>query len=119
MNDSNPACPGPAAPERAPVRRRCGVFAALLALAAAPAAGADLVQCLIEPAARVTLRSSIPAQIVGVHVDRGSVVKKGQLLVTLDASVEKAALATANYRAVMQGQLKAAESKLMNAQHKF
>nr|WP_283254292.1 efflux RND transporter periplasmic adaptor subunit [Ramlibacter paludis] len=68
---------------------------------------------------RVTMRSSVPAQIVAMHVDRGTPVRKGQLLVTLDSSVEKAALATAKYRAVMQGQLRAAESKFLNAQHKF
>jgi RND family efflux transporter MFP subunit len=93
--------------------------AVLLALACTGAFAAEPVQCLIEPAMRVTLRSSVPAQIVAMHVDRGSVVRKGQLLVTLDASVEKAALATAKYRSVMQGQQKAAESKYNHAQHKF
>ncbi|MBC5785965.1 efflux RND transporter periplasmic adaptor subunit [Ramlibacter sp. USB13] len=103
---------------RIPAAREAVAAAALLG-ACAPALATDPVQCLIEPAMRVTLRSAVPAQIVGMHVDRGSLVKKGQLLVTLDAGVEKAALAQARYRSVMQGQLRAAESKLMNAQHKF
>lgn len=111
MSDSRPVFRIRAGAERA---------ALLLALAAAPAAwSADPVQCLIEPAQRVTLRSVVPAQIVAVHVDRGTVVRKGQVLVTLDTSVEQAALASAKYRSVMEGQLRAAQSRLLNAQSKF
>ncbi|NML45870.1 efflux RND transporter periplasmic adaptor subunit [Ramlibacter sp. G-1-2-2] len=112
MSDSKPVFPTRAALERAGP-------AALLALAAAAAQAADPVQCLIGPAQLVTLRSSVPAQIVAMHADRGAAVQKGQLLVTLDASVEKASLAIARYRAVMLGQQRAAESKLVNAQVKF
>lgn len=116
-NDSRPAFPTPGAAERR--RRRCAA-ALLAALLAAPAAfAADPVQCLIEPAMRVTLRSSVPAQIVAIHGDRGTPVRKGQVLVTLDSTVERAALATSTFRSVMQGQLRGAESKLLNAQAKF
>jgi RND family efflux transporter MFP subunit len=117
MTDSRPVFPTPGVPERPALR--AGGAALLLALGAAGAQAAEPVQCLIEPAQRVTMRSSVPAQIVAMHVDRGTLVKKGQLLVTLDTSVEKAALAQARFRSVMQGQLRAAESKLLNAQHKF
>ncbi len=74
---------------------------------------------MIEPALRISLRSSVSAQITAMLVDRGVVVKKGQLLVMLDSSVERAALASAKYRAVMEGQLKSAQSRLANAQIKF
>jgi RND family efflux transporter MFP subunit len=115
MNASKPACPIPDAIERS---LRLAAFA-LAALAAAPAHAADPVQCLVEPAMRLTLRSSVPALIVGVHADRGAPVKKGQVLVSLDTTVERAALASARYRSVMKGQEKAAESRLSNAQAKY
>lgn len=116
-NSSKPAFPTAGAIERA------GLAAALLLLGApaalAQARAPEPVQCLVEPAVRVTLRSSVPALISAIHADRGAQVRKGQVLVTLDSSVEQAALASARYRAVMQGQLKAAESKLGYAQVKF
>jgi RND family efflux transporter MFP subunit len=76
-------------------------------------------QCLIEPNQRIELKSPVAAQIVAVHVDRGAVVRKGQVVVTLDAVAEQAALAIANYRSVMQGQVRSAESRLLNAKEKL
>jgi RND family efflux transporter MFP subunit len=75
--------------------------------------------CLIEPFQRIELRSSIEARIDAIHVDRGSWVRKGQVLVELDSAAEKAALEGARYRAVMEGQVKTAESKLTSATEKF
>lgn len=90
-----------------------------LACASAGCAAEIASQCLIEPNQRLELKSPVSAQIVAVHVDRGAVVKKGQLLVSLDAEAEQAALASANYRAVMQGQIRSAESRLLNAKEKL
>jgi RND family efflux transporter MFP subunit len=50
-----------------------------------------------------------------VLVDRGGTVKKGQVLVTLDSTVERAALEMAKYRAVMEGQIKSAEARVANS----
>ena len=85
------------------------------ALAAAP--GASL--CLIEPWVRVQLRSPITAAISAVLVDRGSVVRKGQPLVTLDATAEQAALVGAKYRAVAEGAIKSAEARLAHAKQRL
>ncbi|CAN5323707.1 hypothetical protein BH11PSE9_BH11PSE9_27820 [soil metagenome] len=63
---------------------------------------------------RVALRSSVSAQIVGVLVDRGQAVKKGQVLVTLDTTVERATLASSRYRSVREGQVRSAEAKVAN-----
>lgn len=92
-----------------------------MALAAAGAghAAETASQCLIEPHQRIELRSSVSAPIVAVHVDRGAAVRKGQLLVTLDAEAEQASLAAANYRAVMQGQVASAEARVTNAREKL
>jgi len=75
-------------------------------------------ECLIEPWQRIEIRSPVEALIASVPVERGSVVKKGQLLVALDSTVEDAALEAARYRAKMQGQLNSAESRLSYARIK-
>ena len=91
-----------------------------LVLCAGSAAAAEPGHaCLIEPFQRIELRSSIEARIDAVHVDRGAEVKRGQVLVELDSAAEKAALEGARFRAVMEGQLQTAESKLTGAKEKF
>jgi len=83
-------------------------------------AGALLAsQCLIEPLQRIELRSAVAAPIVAVHVERGATVRKGQLLVSLDASVEQAALQVAEYRSVMEGATMSAASRLKNASERL
>jgi RND family efflux transporter MFP subunit len=75
--------------------------------------------CLIEPTQRIELRSAVEARIDSILVERGDEVKKGQLLVQLDSGAERAALDAARYRAVMEGQLKSAESRLVAARDKY
>lgn len=94
-------------------------WVAALAVMAGPCAAQVASQCLIEPYQRIDLKSPVAAQITAVHVDRGTVVRKGQVVVSLDAEAEQAALAVANYRSVMQGQMKSAESRLVNAKEKL
>jgi RND family efflux transporter MFP subunit len=89
------------------------LFLLLVATArCAQAAGAGEHQCLIEPFRKIEIRSTVEALIDTVKVERGSVVRKGQVLVQLESDVEKAALATAQYRAVMQGQMRSSEARL-------
>ena len=86
----------------------------------APASTADSgYACLIEPFQRIELRSPVEARIDVIHVDRGSEVRKGQLLVELDSAAERAALEGARYRAVMEGQLRSADSRLAAAKEKL
>ena len=68
--------------------------------------------CLIEPYQRIELRSAVEARIDAIRVDRGSEVRKGQLLVELDSAAERAALDGARYRAVMEGELASADSRV-------
>ena len=75
--------------------------------------------CLIEPFQRIELRSSIEARIAAINVDRGAEVKRGQILVELDSAAERSALEAARYRAVMEGQINTAQSKLVSAKEKF
>jgi RND family efflux transporter MFP subunit len=87
----------------------------LLLHPAANAAPSSQRLCLIEPYVRIALHSSITAPIAAIMVDRGSNVRKGQVLVTLDSSTEQAALEIAKYRAVMEGTVKSAEARLSHA----
>ena len=74
--------------------------------------------CLIEPNQKIELRSPVEALIEDILVQRGSVVKKGQVLVQLDSGVEQAALASARYRAIMEGQVRSSEARLNYARDK-
>jgi RND family efflux transporter MFP subunit len=85
---------------------------------AAGAAGPGYA-CLIEPFQRIELRSSIEARIAAINVDRGAEVKRGQVLVDLDSAAERSAFEAARYRAVMDGQINTAQSKLVSAKEKF
>ena len=105
------------APRRAAALARlaavaCACCSALATAQAAPPAGAP---CLIEPYARLALRSPVSATITGIAVNRGSVVRKGQVLVSLDASTEQAALASARHRAVMVGATESAKARVAHA----
>ena len=95
---------------------RTGLFAALAPLALA--ASAQDYDCLIEARQAIEIRAPVEAVIEKIHVRRGEPVKRGQLLVTLAAGPERAALALAQSRAEMQGETKAAEARLDIAQKK-
>jgi RND family efflux transporter MFP subunit len=85
------------------------------ALAASPVGYA----CLIEPSQRVELRSVVEGRIEAITVDRGAEVRKGQILVALESGADQAALDAARYRAVMEGQVKTAESRRQAAKTKL
>lgn len=109
-------------PPRPPLGKG-GVIAAFVGLAAlilAPAQAAESAYaCLIEPYQKIELRSPVEALITDIRVDRGATVKKGQVLVELDTGIEEAALAAAKYKAVMEGQIKSAETRVGYARGKL
>lgn len=82
---------------------------ATLNVAAAPAAELD---CLIEPYVLVTVSTPVEGLVETVTVDRGDLVEKGQVLATLESSLEKAAVATARFRAEMEGAIKTNQARL-------
>jgi RND family efflux transporter MFP subunit len=75
--------------------------------------------CLIEPQQRVELRSTVEGRIDAIAVDRGAEVRKGQVLVELESGADRAALEAARYRAVMEGQVRTAQSRREAAQTKL
>lgn len=76
----------------------------------APAQQEQEFECLLEPMAEVQLGSPVKGILESIKVERGDPVEKGQLLATLQADAEKAAVDLA--RAKLEfGQRKVARNK--------
>lgn len=82
-----------------------------IAFGVGPAPAQDF-DCIIEARQMIDIRSPVEGLIERVAVERGEVVKKGQVLVTLESGPERAAVAVAKQRAEASGMVKSAEAKL-------
>jgi RND family efflux transporter MFP subunit len=106
----------------------------VLALAAAAAAGPVRAQgqgpgpgpgldkgfeCLIEPAQIVEIRSQVEGIIASIAVQRGDSIRRGQVLVELQSTAERAVVESSRYRAQMQGQIAAARNRIDYATRKL
>jgi RND family efflux transporter MFP subunit len=90
-----------------------------LALLTVPAlSAAQEYDCLIEARQTVEIRSPVEGLLDTVTVDRGELVKKGQVLVTLESGPERATLAIARSRATMTGPVEAAQARVEFAKTK-
>ena len=89
-----------------------GCLAAMLPGTAVPQDSRGGYDCLIEARQELDVRSSAEGVIEAVLVRRGDVVKKGDLLARLSSGPEQAALSLARSRATMEGELKAAETRV-------
>jgi len=85
-----------------------------LALFGAGAAQAqpELFDCVMEPSLTLRLGSPITGVIAAIEVDRGDVVRRGQVLARLEASVEAATLALARARAESGAEVEARRARL-------
>jgi RND family efflux transporter MFP subunit len=73
--------------------------------APAPAAkAASLLDCMIQPSQIVPVGTAVPGVVESISVERGDVVKRGQVVVQLRAGVERASLAVARERATQMGE---------------
>ncbi|MGC1459588.1 MAG: efflux RND transporter periplasmic adaptor subunit [Steroidobacteraceae bacterium] len=110
--------------------RHAAILLAIAALSAA-ARGADRpaaattdtghdgsFDCLIEPYRTIVVRSPVTGVIDKLFVARGSPVKLGEPLVSLDSTVETAAADLALFKSQMNGPLKSAESRVLHAESK-
>jgi RND family efflux transporter MFP subunit len=78
------------------------LLAIRIVFAATPAASAGdggKLECLVEPYLRVAVSSAVPGVLEEVKVDRGTPVKKGQVLATLVSGVERALYESAKSKA--------------------
>lgn len=78
---------------------------------AASGQNSDL-DCLIEPSQVVTVSMPVEGLLETVTVDRGDLVKKGQVLATLESSVERATVAVARARAVTETPIKGSQIRI-------
>jgi RND family efflux transporter MFP subunit len=86
------------------------LFLLAFSLVAVRALAGDF-DCLIEARQTVDIRPSTTGIIEKIWVDRGDPVKAGQVLVTLDSGLEKAAVELTRYRSKMEGEIQASESR--------
>lgn len=84
--------------------------------AAAPAVGLD---CMIQPHQVVQVGSASTGVIERILVERGDTVTRGQAIVQLNHSVERAALAVARERATQQGEVVSASGAQELAQREL
>lgn len=68
--------------------------------------------CVIEPRQVIEVRAPIEGLIERINVDRGDLVRRGQELVVLDSSLERAQAAIARQRSEMEGAVRSGESRL-------
>src|SRR5258705_10567233 len=75
--------------------------------------------CVIEPKQVIEVRAPLEGLIDRVNVDRGDRVKKGQELVTLNTSLERAQALIAKQRSEMEGALRSGESRVEFSSKKY
>ena len=85
---------------------------------AAQAAASQDFDCMIEPARIVEIRSPVIGLLQQVHARRGELIRQGQVLVTVESSVEQSAADSARFRAQAQGALQLARNKGAAAREK-
>ncbi len=104
-------------PVRVPLTLAASLAASLVVLAS-PAAAAEF-DCLIEASQTIDVRSPVSGLIEKVHAERGSAVKKGMVLVTLESTVERAAVDLAKFRSAMNGPVQLADSRVLHSERKL
>ena len=75
--------------------------------------------CLIEPTQMVELGSPVTGRLDSVYVKRGDLVKKNQILATLESNAEHAASELAKFKSLQVGPAKMAESKMAFSKRKL
>lgn len=77
-------------------------------LSGVPVLGAQPLGCLIEPERVAEVGSPVIGVVERIEVERGDIVRKGQVLAVLRAGVERAALGVAGSRAASNAEMQAA-----------
>lgn len=82
-------------------------------------AGANEIECAIEPNRKVQISTAVEGVLDDVLVKRGEVVKAGQTVALLESGVEKAAVKLAHKRATLQAQIDARKARVKSADRKL
>src|SRR6188474_122717 len=80
--------------------------------ASATTAFAGNIACVIKPYMEVSVGPPVEGIIQTVRVDRGDWITKGQILVTLEASVEEATVEWAKAKADAEATIKSTQTKV-------
>lgn len=78
----------------------------------ATAEATDDLACIMKPYMEVSIGAPVEGIIQTVHVERGDWVSKGQAIVALEASVEKATVALAKAKAEVEATIKSTQAKM-------
>ncbi len=98
---------------------RCNaVLLVLILVGRAGAVDFTDADCIIEPHVSVDLSTSVDGIVEQILVDRGDRVKKGDVLVRLEAGVERAAVKQARLRTQQKAEIEIAASQLAFARKK-
>jgi RND family efflux transporter MFP subunit len=87
------------------------LFAAAVVLSATNASAATF-DCVMDPSLTVKLGSAVTSVLSEVLVDRGDLVKKGQIVARVESAVEQAAVATNQARAASTAEIEAKQALL-------
>ena len=100
--------------------RAVGYVPLALAFFAAQASAVAIPQldCVVEPHMVVDLSTQIDSIVETMHVERGDLVEKDQILVTLDSGVERAAVASAQARADANADIRAGQVNVAFAERR-
>lgn len=93
------------------VMRRLAVAVGLSALTASPLWAGDMA-CVIKPSAEISIGTPVEGLIHTVPVERGDWVTKGQVIVTLESSLEEAAVALTKAKADAEAVLNSSQLKV-------
>lgn len=75
--------------------------------------------CLIEANQTIEVRSVVEGLISNVPINRGDTVRRGQVIVEMNADLERATMELAKYKISMAGRLAAAQSRVEFSARKF
>jgi len=90
-----------------------------LVLAAPAAGGAQSLECVIYPEATVAVSSPVEGVLDRVLVDRGDLVTAGQVVATIESSVERAAVRLAQARADKLSGLKSGQARVEFGERRY
>lgn len=91
-----------------------------LALALLPLSGrAQPLECLIEPKMVVSVASEARGVVSHVHVDRGDLVRKGQIVAGLESSLQQAAVKVARARSEAEATIRANQARVEFGERKL
>lgn len=81
--------------------------------------GSDDLDCVMQPHFVVALGSPVNGLLVEIRVDRGDIVRRGQLVAKLESSVEEATVELADIRAQSDVELRTGRARLEFQMAKF